>query len=58
MYAPHFQLLQLVRLTDRCSNFFETRINRLIGQDLLSCAISKNERKIWKVECGSTQGKV
>ena len=29
-----------------------------MGQDLLSSGISKNGRKIWKWECGSTQWKV
>ena len=30
----------------------------VMGQDLLSSGISKNGRKIWKWECGSTQWKV
>ena len=53
--ALHFQLLQLVRLTDRWSNFYEARMNRLIGQHILPSAISKEERKTWKVQCESTQ---
>ena len=56
--ALHFQLLQLVRLTDRWSNFFAARMNRLMGQHLLSSAINKKEMEIWKVQCGSTQWKV
>ena len=37
----YFQLLQLVRLTDRWSTFYETRMNRLMGHHL--SAINKKE---------------
>ena len=47
--ALHFQLLQLVRLSDRWSIIYETWINRLIGQHRPSSAISKKERKTWKI---------
>ena len=40
--AFNFQLLQLVRLTDRWSTFYE-RMNHLTGQYLLSSAINKKE---------------
>ena len=52
--ALHFQLVQLVRLIDRWSVFYETRMNRLIGQELLSSAINKKGRETWKSQCGST----
>ena len=51
----HFQLLWLVRLTDTRSTFYETRMNRLNGQRLISSAIKKKERETWKVQCGSSQ---
>ena len=56
--ALHFQLLQLVRLTNRWLIFYKTRMNRLIGQYPLSSAINKKESETWKVQCGSTQWKV
>ena len=37
----HFQLLKLVRLTDRWSTFYETRMNRLMEQHLVSSATNK-----------------
>ena len=43
--APYFQLLQLLRLTDRWSPFPKTRMNPLMGQRLLLCAIKKRERE-------------
>ena len=51
--ALHFQLLQLLRLTDRWSTFCGTRMNHLIGQHLLS-----SEKETWKVQCRSTQWKL
>ena len=57
-YALDFQLLQLVRSTDPGSTFYETRMNLLSGQHLLSIAINKKERETWKVQCGSSQWKV
>ena len=39
--ALHFQLLQVLRLTDRWATFYKTRVNCLIGQHLLSSAINK-----------------
>ena len=36
----------------------ETRINRLIGEHLLSSVMNKKERETWKMQCGSTQWKV
>ena len=56
--ALHFQLLQLVGLTNRWSTFYETRMNRLMEQFLLFQSINKTERETWKVQCGSTQWKV
>ena len=56
--ALHFQLLQLVSLTDRWSTFYETMMNRLMEQFLLSSAINKKERETWKVQCESTQWKL
>ena len=56
--ALHFQLVQLVRLTDRWSVFYETRMNRLIGQQLLTSAINKKGREKWKVQCGRTHWRV
>ena len=56
--AIHFQQLQLVHLIDRWSNFYLTRMNRLMRQHLLSSAVNKKERETWKVQCGSTQWKV
>ena len=38
--------------------FYETRMNHLNGQHLLSSAINKKEREPWKVQCGSSQWKV
>ena len=46
--ALDFQLLQLVRSTDNWSTFYETRMNHLNGQYLLSNAINKQERETWK----------
>ena len=51
--ALHFQLLQLVRLTDPWSTFYETKMNGLKnGQKLFSSAINKKEREtestVWK----------
>ena len=54
----HFQLLWLVLLTDTSSTFYETRMNSLNGQHLLSSAIKKKLRETWKVRCGSSQWKV
>ena len=56
--ALHFQLLQLLHLTDRWSTFYETRMNHLMGQHLLSIAINKKERETRKVQRGRTQWKV
>ena len=56
--ALHFQLLQLVRLTYRRLTFYETRMNRLMGQLLLSSAINKKERETLKIQRASTQWKV
>ena len=56
--AFDFQLLQLVRLTEPSSAFYETRMNRSNGQHLLSSAIIKKEKEIWKTQCGSSQWKV
>ena len=39
----HFPLLQLLRLTDQCSTFFERWVNHLIGQCLPSSAVNKKE---------------
>ena len=41
----HFQLLQLLRLTDQWSTFFERWVNHLIGQCLPSSAVNKKERE-------------
>ena len=49
--ALHFQLFQLVHLTDQGPTFHETRMNRMIGQHLLSSAINKKERVTWKLHC-------
>ena len=38
--------------------FYETRMNHLNGQHLLSSAINKKERETWKVQCGGSQWKV
>ena len=43
--ALHLQLLQLSRLTDRWSLFYETRVNHLMGQHLPSATINKKERE-------------
>ena len=49
--------LAVVRLTDRWSNFFETRINRLMGRHLLSSAISKKKEKYVKYSVEVHSGK-
>ena len=41
----YFQLLQLAWLTDRWLTFYETRMNRLMAQHLLSSEISKREEE-------------
>ena len=56
--ALHFQVLQLVRLTDQWSAFYQTSMNRLNGKCLVSSAINKKERETCKVQCGSTKWKV
>ena len=56
--ALHFQLLQLVCLTDQWSTFYKTRMSCLSGQYILSSAINKKERETWKVQCGSSKWKV
>ena len=56
--ALHFQLLQLVYLTDQWSTFYKTRMSCLSGQYILSSAINKKERETWKVQCGSSKWKV
>ena len=56
--ALDFQLLQLAPSTDQGLIFYETRMNHLNGQHLLSSAINKKEREPWKVQCGSSQWKV
>ena len=56
--AFHFQLLQLVCLTDQWSTFYKARMSYLSGQYILSNAINKKERETWKVQCGSSKWKV
>ena len=56
--ALHFQLMQLVCLTDQWSTFYKTRMSCLSGQYILSSAINKKERETWKVQCGSSKWKV
>ena len=56
--ALDFQLLQLAPSTDQGLIFYETRMNHLNGQHLLSSAINKKERQTRKVQCGSFQSKV
>ena len=51
----HFKLLQLVRLTERWSTYYKTRIDHLIKQRLLSGAINWKEKETLKVQCGSMQ---
>ena len=58
LYPDIFNYLNQVRLTDRWSTFYETRMNRLNGQYLLSSVINKKERDSWKVQSGSSQWKV
>ena len=56
--ALHFQLLQLVCLTDQWSTFYKRRMSCLSGQYILSSATNKKERETWKVQCGSSKWKV
>ena len=56
--ALHFQLLQLVCLTDQWSTFYKTRMSCLSGQYILSSAINKKERETLKVKYGSSKWKV
>ena len=56
--ALHFQLLQLVCLTDQWSTFCKRRMSCLSGQYILSSATNKKERETWKVQCGSSKWKV
>ena len=56
--ALHFQLLQLVCLTDQWSTFYKRRMSCLSGQYILSNATNKKERETWKVQCGSSKWKV
>ena len=51
--ALYFQLLQLVRFTDRWSTLHKTRMKYLIGQHFLSCATNKKTKgymdsTVWK----------
>ena len=53
--ALHFQLLQLVYLTDQWSTFYKTRISCLSGQHILSSAINKKRKEnmkstVWKLK--------
>ena len=43
--ALHFQLLQLAHLTDRWLNFYETRMNRLIGSTCFKVQSKKKKKK-------------
>ena len=56
--ALHFQLLQLVCLTDQWSTFYKTRMSCLSGQYILSSAMNKKEKETWKVQCRSSKWKV
>ena len=49
--------LQLVRLTDQWSTFYETTMNHLNGQYLLSSAIKKKEREHGKYSVEVHSGK-
>ena len=53
--ALHFQLLQLVCLTDQWSTFYKTRISCLSGHHILSSAINKKRKgnmksTVWKLK--------
>ena len=53
--ALHFQLLQLVCLTDQWSTFYKTRISCLSGQHILSSVINKKRKgnmksTVWKLK--------
>ena len=58
MYCSSFSAVATCIFNWSMLKLLETRTNPLMGQGLLSSAICKNEKKILKVECGSTQCKV